>query len=47
MAIPELIRTAKTSSIIATMEQSLRDMKHNIDIAVTDREGNCYEQFLK
>jgi hypothetical protein len=40
MAIPELIRTAKTSSIIATMEQSLRDMKHNIDIAVKDREGN-------
>ena len=40
MAIPELIRTAKTSSIIATMEQSLRDMKRNIDIAVKDREGN-------
>jgi hypothetical protein len=40
MAIPELIKTAKTSSIIATMEQSLRDMKHNIDIAVKDREGN-------
>jgi hypothetical protein len=40
MAIVELIKTAKTSSIIATMEQSLRDMKHNIDIAVKDREGN-------
>ena len=40
MAIPELIKTAKTSSIIVTMEQSLRDMKHNIDIAVKDREGN-------
>jgi hypothetical protein len=40
MAIPELIKTAKTSSIITTMEQSLRDMKHNIDIAVKDREGN-------
>ena len=40
MAIPELIKTAKTSSIIATMEQSLRDMRHNIDIAVKDREGN-------
>ena len=40
MAIPELIKTAKTSSIITTMEQSLRDMKHNIDIAVNDREGN-------
>jgi hypothetical protein len=40
MAIPELIKAAKTSSIIATMEQSLRDMKHNIDIAVKDREGN-------
>ena len=40
MAITELIKTAKTSSIIATMEQSLRDMKHNIDIAVNDREGN-------
>ena len=40
MAIPELIKTAKTSSIIATMEQSLRDMKHNIDIAVKYRERN-------
>jgi hypothetical protein len=40
MAIAELIKTAKTSSIIATMEQSLRDMKHNIDIAVQDREVN-------
>jgi hypothetical protein len=40
MAIPELIKTAKTSSIIFIMEQSLRDMKHNIDIAVKDREGN-------
>jgi hypothetical protein len=40
MAIPELIETAKTSSIIVTMAQSLRDMKHNIDIAVKDREGN-------
>jgi hypothetical protein len=40
MAIPELIKAAKTSSIIATMEQSLKDMKHNIDIAVKDREGN-------
>jgi hypothetical protein len=40
MAIAELIKTAKTSSIIATMEQSLRDMKHNIDKAVKDREGN-------
>jgi hypothetical protein len=40
MAIAELIKTAKTSSIIATMEQSLRDMRHNIDIAVKDREGN-------
>jgi predicted nucleic acid-binding Zn-ribbon protein len=40
MAIPELIKAAKTSSIIATMEQSLRDMKNNIDIAVKDREGN-------
>jgi hypothetical protein len=40
MAIPELIKTANTSSIIVTMEQSLRDMKHNIDIAVKDRGGN-------
>jgi hypothetical protein len=40
MAIPELIKAAKTSSIIANMEQSLRDMKHNIGIAVKDREGN-------
>ena len=40
MAIPELIKSAKTSSIIANMEQSLRDMKHNIGIAVKDREGN-------
>jgi hypothetical protein len=40
MAIPELIKGAKTSSIIANMEQSLRDMKHNIGIAVKDREGN-------
>jgi hypothetical protein len=40
MAITELIKTAKTSSIIATMEQSLRDMKHNIDISVNDREEN-------
>jgi hypothetical protein len=40
MAITELIKTAKTSSIIANMEQSLQDMKHNIDIAVKDREGN-------
>ena len=40
MAIPELIKTAKTSSIIVTMEQSLGDMKHNIDIAVKDRERN-------
>ena len=40
MAIPELIKTAKTSSIIATMEQSLRDMKHNIEIAVKDRKEN-------
>ena len=39
-AIVELIKTAKTSSNIATMEQSLRDMKHNIYIAVKDREGN-------
>jgi hypothetical protein len=40
MAIPELIKAAKTSSIIANMEQSLRDMKHNIGIAVKVREGN-------
>ena len=40
MAITELIKTAKTSSIIANMEQSLRYMKHNIGIAVQDREGN-------
>ena len=40
MAIPELIKAAKTSSIIANMEQSLQDMKHNIGIAVKDREGN-------
>jgi hypothetical protein len=40
MAIPELIKAAKTSSIIANMEQSFRDMKHNIGIAVKDREGN-------
>jgi hypothetical protein len=40
MAIHELIKTARTSSIIATMEQSLRDMRHNIDLAVKDREGN-------
>jgi predicted nucleic acid-binding Zn-ribbon protein len=40
MAIPELIRTAKTSPIIATMEQSLQDMQHNIDIAVKDRKEN-------
>ena len=40
MAIPELIKAAKTSSIIANMEQSLRDMKHVIGIAVKDREGN-------
>ena len=40
MAIPEIIKAAKTSSIIANLEQSLRDMKHNIGIAVKDREGN-------
>ena len=41
MAIPELIRIAKTSSIIiGTMEQSLQDMQHNIDIAVKDRKEN-------
>jgi DNA anti-recombination protein RmuC len=40
MAIPELIKTTKTSSIIVTMEQSLLDMKHNSDIAVQYREGN-------
>ena len=40
MAIPELIKAAKTSPIIGNMEQSLRDMKHNIGIAVKDREGN-------
>jgi hypothetical protein len=40
MAIPELIKAAKTSFIIATMEKSLRDMKHNSDIAVKYREGN-------
>ena len=40
MAIPELIRTTKTSSIIATMEQSIQDMQHNIDIAVKDRKEN-------
>jgi hypothetical protein len=38
MAFPELIKA--TSSIIADMEQSLLDMKHNIGIAVTNREGN-------
>jgi hypothetical protein len=40
MAMAELIKTAKTSSIIATIEQSPRDMKHNIDIIVKDIEEN-------
>ena len=43
LSIREVIKTSKTSTLIDDIEQSLRNIKYNIDIVIKNREQNLSE----
>ena len=43
LSIREIIKTSKTSTLIDDIEQSLRNIKYNIDIVIKNREQNLSE----